>query len=119
RPSGRGPETPDDRPRQSLRDAARLVRHLGARLGAFSPDLARDVGAVARDAQAFADAAIERATLFKRATPRALRLAQAGASVLARRRLLRLAGAARGDDRLRDEDHRELARRTTELAAEL
>src|SRR5262245_623745 len=111
--------SPMNDPRQSLREAARLVKHLGARLDALSLDLARDVGAVARDAQAFADAAIERATLLRRATPRALKLAQAGAAVLARQRLLRLAAAARGDDHLRDEDHRELARRTTELAAEL
>ena len=98
---------------------ARLVKHLGARLDAFSLDLARDVGAVGRDAQAFAGAARDQANTLRRATPRAARLAQAGAGLLARRRWLRLAAAARGEVSLSDEDQRDLARRTTAIAAQL
>jgi len=106
-----------------LKDTAletmRLLKHLGGRLDAFSLDLARDVGTVARDAQAFASAAQDKATTLRRATPRAAKLAQAGALILARHRWLRLAGAARGDLALREEDHRDLARRTAVIAAEL
>ncbi len=98
---------------------AQLVKHLGARLDAFSLELARDVGAVSRDAQAFAGAARDQATTLRRATPRAARLAQAGAGLLARQRWLRIAAAARGEAGLRDEDHRELARRATGIAAQL
>ncbi len=98
---------------------ARLVKHLGARLDAFSLDLAHDVGAVSRDARAFAGAARDQANTVRRATPRAARLAQAGAALLARQRWLRLAAAARGDAGLRDEDQRELARRTTAILAQL
>lgn len=100
-------------------ETMRLIKHLGGRLDAFSLDLARDVGAVTRDAQAFATAAQDKATTLYRATPRAARLAQAGAALLARHRWLRLAAAARGDLTLRDEDHRDLARRTTAIAAQL
>ncbi len=106
-----------------LKDTAletmRLLKHLGGRLDAFSLDLARDVGAVTRDAQALASAAQGKATTLRRATPRAAKLAQAGALILARHRWLRLAGAARGDLALREEDHRDLARRTAAIAAEL
>src|SRR4051794_17258251 len=105
---------------QPLRDTAvstaRLVKHVGTRLDALSLDLARDVGAVSRDAQALAGAARDQAqTVFDqaqtvfgqaqtafdqaqtlyRATPRAARLAQAAAPILARHRWLRLAAAAR------------------------
>ena len=106
-----------------LRDAAvssaRLVQHLGARLDALSLDLARDLGAVTRDAQSLAGAARDHAQVLVRATPRAARLAQVGASLLARQRWLRLAAAARGHAGLRDQDHRDLARRTARAAAEL
>jgi predicted unusual protein kinase regulating ubiquinone biosynthesis (AarF/ABC1/UbiB family) len=105
--------------KETALQTARLVKHLGMRLDAFSLDLARDVGAVTRDAQAFVGSARDQATTLRRATPRAARLAQAGASLLARQRWLRLAAAARGDTTLRDEDHRDLARRTTAMAAQL
>ncbi|MGN6106408.1 MAG: ABC1 kinase family protein [Kofleriaceae bacterium] len=105
--------------RDTAVEAARLVAHLGARLDALSLDLARDVGAVTRDARGLADAARDQATTLVRATPRAARLAQAGAAILARHRWLRLAAAARGDAALRDEDHRDLARRTAAAAAQL
>ena len=108
---------------EPLRDTAvqtaRLVTHLGTRLDAMSLDLARDAGAIVRNAQALAEAARERVTTFTRATPRVTRIAQAAGAVLARQRWLRLAAAARGDVRLRDEDHRDLARRTAAYAAEL
>jgi len=108
---------------QPLRDTAaetlRLLKHLGGRLDALSLDLARDLGAVTRDAQAFATAVSERTTTVYRATPRAAKLAQAAASIVARQRWLRLAAAARGDTALRDEDHRDLARRTAQIAAQL
>jgi ubiquinone biosynthesis protein len=106
-----------------LRDTAvttaRLVMHLGVRLDALSLDLARDLGAVTRDVQSFAGAARDHAQTLARATPRTARLAQAGAALLARHRWLRLAAAARGHAALRDEDHRDLARRTARAAAEL
>lgn len=108
---------------QPLRDTAaetlRLLKHLGGRLDALSLDLARDLGAVTRDAQAFATAVQEKTTTVYRATPRAAKLAQAAASLVARQRWLRLAAAARGDAALRDEDHRDLARRTAQIAAQL
>ena len=100
-------------------ETARLVKHLGVRLDAFSLDLARDIGSVARDAQAFAGSARDQATTLARATPRTARLAQAGAAILARQRWLRLAAAARGETGLRPEDHRDLARRTTAIAGQL
>jgi ubiquinone biosynthesis protein len=106
-----------------IRDAAvataRLLKNVGARVDALSLDLARDVGAVARDAQSLRDAALSTTQTIKRATPRAAKLAQAGAAILARHRWLRLASAARGDLALREEDHRDLARRTAQAAAEL
>ncbi|MBL9015159.1 MAG: AarF/ABC1/UbiB kinase family protein [Myxococcales bacterium] len=100
-------------------ETARLLKNLGARVDAFSLELARDVGAVARDAQALRDAAVSTTGTIKRATPRAAKLAQAGAAILARHRWLRLASAARGDLALREEDHRDLARRTAQAAAQL
>jgi ubiquinone biosynthesis protein len=105
--------------RDSAASAARLVQHLGVRLDALSLDLARDLGAVTRDAQSLAGAARDRAQTLAHATPRAARLAQAGAALLARHRWLRLAAAARGHAALRPEDHRDLARRTARAAAEL
>jgi len=101
------------------KETAKLVRHLGARLDAFSFDLARDLGAVTRDAQALADLTAERATTIYRATPRAARLAQVGASLLARHRMLRLASVARGHETLTDAETAQLAARATEYAAEL
>lgn len=107
----------------TLSEAARLLKHLGTRLDTFSLELARDVGVVTREAQAFAGAARDQAVAIRRATPRAAKLAQAAAAILARHRWLRLAAAARsgarGDEALRPEDHRELARRTAEAAAQL
>jgi ubiquinone biosynthesis protein len=98
---------------------AKLVQHVGTRLDAMSLDLARDGGAIYRNAQALAGAARDRATTFSRATPRVTRIAQASAGVFARQRWLRLAAAARGHDRLRPEDHRDLAKRVVAAAAEL
>ncbi len=108
---------------QELRDTAvataLLVKRLGLRLDALALDLARDAGAVTREARGLAGAARDQAAALYRATPRAARLAQLGAAIVARQRWLRLAAAARGEDGLRDEDHRELARRTAAAAAEL
>ncbi len=107
-------------------ETARLLKNVGARIDALSLDLARDVGDVARDAQAFATAAREQfvsardqAQTLYRATPRAARLATAGAAIVARHRWLRLRAAAAGHDTLTDDDHRDLARRTAQVAAEL
>ncbi len=105
--------------RETAIRSAHLVKTLAQRLDALSLDLARDAGAVTRDAQALAGAARDQATTIYRATPRAARLAQAGAVLVARHRWLRLAAAARGDAQLRDEEHRELARRTAGYAAQL
>ncbi len=99
---------------------ARLVKHVGTRLDAMSLDLARDTGAIMRNAQALADAAKGQATTVSRATPRVARIAQIAASLFARQRWLRLAQTARtGSPALRDEDHRDLAKRTAAYAAEL
>ena len=99
---------------------ARLVKHVGVRLDAMSLDLARDAGAIARNAQALADAAKDQATTVSRATPRVARIAQIAAALFARQRWLRLAQAARtGSPVLRDDDHRDLAKRTAAYAAEL
>jgi ubiquinone biosynthesis protein len=106
--------------RDTALHTARLLSQIGARFDAFSLDLARDVGAVTRDARAFTDSARGQATTIKRATPRAIKLAKVGAALLARQRWLKLQAVARGgDEQLRPEDHRELARRVTIAAAEL
>ncbi len=112
--------------RQTVVQTGRLVGRLGARLDAISLDLARDVGEVARDARALAESAREQATAIKRATPRAARLAQVAAAILARHRWLRLQAAARhgrvggpAAAGLSADDHRDLARRVTAAAAEL
>ncbi len=99
---------------------ARLVKHVGTRLDAMSLDIARDTGAIVRNAQALADAAKDQATTVTRATPHVARIAQIAAALFARQRWLRLAQAARtGTPALRDEDHRELAKKTAAYAAEL
>jgi predicted unusual protein kinase regulating ubiquinone biosynthesis (AarF/ABC1/UbiB family) len=101
-------------------NAARLVKHLGTRLDAMSLDLARDTGAIVRNAQALADAAVAEVTTVSRATPRMVRIGQMAAALFARQRWLKLAQAARtGDETLRDEDQRDLAKRTAAYAAEL
>lgn len=105
--------------RETAIEAGHLVARLGARLDALSLDLARDAGAVTRDAAGLAGAARDQATTIYRATPRVARLAQAAAAIFARQRWLRLAAAARGESKLRDEDHRDLARRTAAAAAQL
>ncbi len=105
--------------RETASETLRLLKHLGGRLDAFSLDLARDVGTVTRDAQSFVNLVQDRTTTIYRATPRAAKLAQAGAALVARQRWLRLAAAARGETVLRPEDHRDLARRTAQMAAQL
>jgi len=105
--------------RTTVVSTAQLVGRVGARLDAFSLELARDVGEVTRDARAVAAAARDQATTVKRATPRAVKLATAAAAIVARRRWLRLQAVAAGHDGLREQDQRELARRVTEAAAEL
>jgi ubiquinone biosynthesis protein len=99
---------------------AQLLKHIGVRLDAMSLDFARDSGAIVRNAQALAGAAKEQATTVSRATPRVARIAQMAAALFARQRWLRLAATARtGVATLRDEDHRDLAKRTAAYAAEL
>jgi len=99
-----------------LADVIKLVKRVGMRIDAMSEDLARDAGAVARNAEAIAD----QVTLYAKATPRVTKIATAAAGVLARWRWLRLAQAARtGTTDLREEDHRDLARRVATHAAEL
>jgi ubiquinone biosynthesis protein len=99
---------------------ARLVKHVGERLDAMSLDIARDTGAIVRNARGLADAAKDQASTVSRATPRVMRIAQMAAALFARQRWLRLAQAARtGSETLREEDHRDLAKRTAAYAAEL
>jgi ubiquinone biosynthesis protein len=106
--------------RETAAYTARLVKNVGVRLDAMSLDLARDGGAIVRNAQALAGAARDQATTVKVATPRVARIAQYTTALFARQRWLRLAQAARsGSPELRDDDHRDLARRTAVYAAEL
>jgi ubiquinone biosynthesis protein len=103
-----------------LLPTARLVQRTATRLDALSLDLARDGGAIVRDARALADSVVERATTVARATPRVTRIVHVAAALFARQRWLRLAQAARtGAAELRPEDHRELAQRAARHAAEL
>ncbi|MEO6773266.1 MAG: AarF/ABC1/UbiB kinase family protein [Kofleriaceae bacterium] len=103
-----------------VREAARLVKHVGTRLDAMALDLARDGGELVRHAQALGGAAHDHVTTFVRATPRMTKLAQVAAALFARQRWLGLANAAKtGDARLTPDDHRDLARRTADYAAEL
>jgi ubiquinone biosynthesis protein len=93
-----------------------LVKNVGIRLDAMAFDLARDGGAVVRNAQALGD----QASMYVRATPRMTKLAQIAAALFARQRWLALANMAKtGDATLTDDDHRDLARRTAGYAAEL
>ncbi|HEY1555718.1 MAG TPA: AarF/ABC1/UbiB kinase family protein [Kofleriaceae bacterium] len=92
------------------------LQRTAARLDALSLDLARDGGAIVRDARALAGTA----TTYARATPRMARIAQGATALFARQRWLRLAQAARsGAPSLRAEDHRDLAKRAVLYAAEL
>jgi predicted unusual protein kinase regulating ubiquinone biosynthesis (AarF/ABC1/UbiB family) len=106
-------------PELGLLDA---IRRIVLRLDRLSLDLARDAGAVARDAQSLAGAAAlgwGRVRSAARATPRVARILRAGAALIARYRWHRLAAAARGDAVLGDAAHRDLARRATASAAVL
>jgi ubiquinone biosynthesis protein len=105
--------------RDAAVQAAELLKHLGLRIDALSLDLAHDVGVVAREAQALTTAARDQVQTVYRATPRVARIAQMTAVLVARQRWLRLAAAARGNATLRDDDHRDLARRTAAYAAQL
>ena len=105
--------------RDTAVEAARLLKHLGARLDGISLDLARDLGNVSRDAEAFVGAAVDQANTLRRATPRAAKLAQAAAGIFARQRWLKLRVAARGDQALSEDDHRELAKKTADACAQL
>jgi ubiquinone biosynthesis protein len=106
--------------RETAAFTARLVKNVGVRLDAMSLDLARDGGAIVRNAQALAGAARDQATTVKVATPRVAKIAQYATALFARQRWLRLAQAARsGSPELRDDDHRDLARRTAVYAADL
>jgi ubiquinone biosynthesis protein len=99
-----------------------LVKRVGVRLDRFSLDLARDAGAVARDAQRFADAAVgtwDKARGTARATPRVARILRDGGALIARYKWHRLRAAARGEEAIGDDAHRDLARRATAYAAAL
>jgi len=105
--------------RATVVSTAQLVGRVGQRLDAFSLELARDLGAVNRDTRALFTTARDQAVTMKRATPRTIKLAKTAAAIVARQRWLRLQAAASGHDGLRPEDHRDLAKRVTEVAAEL
>lgn len=97
-------------------EVVNLVKRVGLRIDALSLDLARDGGAVVRNAQAIA----EMAQMMTRATPRVARIGHIATTLFARQRWLRLAATARtGVSTLRPEDHRDLAKRTATYAAEL
>ena len=103
-----------------MNELVEMMKRVGQRIDALALDLARDAGAVARNAQAFAEATKGHAQTVSRATPRVMQLASSAAGVVARWRWLRLAQAARtGEPSLREQDHRELAKRVAGLAAEL
>ncbi|HEY0253964.1 MAG TPA: AarF/UbiB family protein [Kofleriaceae bacterium] len=103
-----------------IREAANLLKHVGARLDAIAFDLAKDGGAIVREATDLYAMTQDRVTTLVRATPRMTKLAQIAAAMFARQRWLALANAARtGDARLTADDHRDLARRVATHAAEL
>ncbi|CAN5468834.1 hypothetical protein BH11MYX1_BH11MYX1_34350 [soil metagenome] len=106
--------------REAALGVANLVKHLGVRVDALAFDLARDGGAVVRNARALGGAAHDQFATVVRATPRVTKLAQHAGAMFARQRWLALANAAKtGDARLTADDHRDLARRTAAFAAEL
>lgn len=103
-------------------EAVGTVKRVLARIDQFSLDLAKDVGTVARDAQALADSAVATWTKVRstaKATPRVVRIMRAGAALIARYRWHRIVAAAKGRDTLDADAHRDLARRATAIAAEL
>ncbi|MFT3697472.1 MAG: AarF/ABC1/UbiB kinase family protein [Kofleriaceae bacterium] len=103
-----------------IRETATLLKNLGARLDALAFDLARDGGAIVREAQALVQMTEDRVGTIVRATPRMTKLAQIAAGIFARARWMGLANAAKtGDARLTVDDHRELARRVATHAADL
>jgi ubiquinone biosynthesis protein len=103
-----------------MNDLVRLLKHVGTRLDAMSIDLARDAGAIVRNAQALTDAINTQVTTVVHATPRVTKLAQHAAALFGRARWMGIVNAAKtGDARLTADDHRELARRTAGIAAEL
>lgn len=103
-----------------IREAATLLKNVGARLDALALDLARDGGAIVREAQGLYQLTEDRVTTLVRATPRMTKLAQIAAGLFARARWMGITNAAKtGDARLTADDHRELARRVATHAAEL
>ena len=105
--------------RDAMRQTGRAAVRFGRRLDTLSLELARDVGAVGRDAQALATAVHDQGSTLARATPRAAKLAQVAASLVAHQRYLALRAAARGQAGLSDDDTRALAQRATAAFAEL
>ena len=114
---------PTDQPDDLGQIMAASIKRIAARLDALAIDLARDLGAVVRDAQALADesaAAWVRMRSNARATPRVVRVVREGAGLIARYRWHRIAAAARWEDgAIPEAAHRDLARRATQIAATL
>ena len=103
-----------------MNDFVRMLKQVGTRLDAMSIDLARDAGAIVRNAQALTDSINAQVATITHATPRVSRLAQHAAKIFARARWMAIVNAAKtGDARLTAEDHRELAKRVATIAAEL
>lgn len=100
-----------------------FVKNVGTQVNRLAEDLAADVGAVSRDAEAFGRAAMDGWLALKggaRATPRLTRLLGSGTRILALWRLLRLRALARGEPADGNPAiHRALAIATREAAVEL
>ncbi|HEX4449470.1 MAG TPA: AarF/UbiB family protein [Kofleriaceae bacterium] len=103
-----------------MNDFVRMLKQVGTRLDALSIDLARDAGAIVRNAQALSDSINAQVATIVHATPRVTKLGQHAAALFAKARWMGIVNAAKtGDARLTADDHRELARKTAAIAAEL
>lgn len=103
--------TPFHRIRASGVRGAQLVAQLASRIDALSTDLARDLGAVERNARRLATSLRDSAITVQLATPRIAQLARLAAGAVARARWLRLRNIYSGDPSgaLTADDHRALA----------
>lgn len=115
--------TPTESLRALVGNVLGFVKNVGTQVNRLAEDLAADVGAVSRDAEAFARAAMDGWLALKsgaRATPRLTKLLGAGTRILALWRVLRLRALARGESaEANPAIHRALAIATREAAVEL
>ncbi|HEY1551680.1 MAG TPA: AarF/UbiB family protein, partial [Kofleriaceae bacterium] len=103
-----------------MNDFVRMLKQVGTRLDSMSIDLARDAGAIVRNAKALSDSINAQVATIAHATPRVTKLGQHAATIFAKARWMGIVNAAKtGDARLTADDHRELAKRVAAIAAEM